>query len=278
MPMLQQALPDAQRLLLVNVVLVLMLVAFVAALAVVLIRRSVRARVQAARLAAMGTATARILHQVKNPIQTVMLHAGMLRDASVMQDPEARDEVGEALVDEAARLSGLLTELSMFASGAARRVTPEPLELDELVEEAVAAEAEAAAADGVRLHAPALVQVVVDADPYFLRQALDNLLRNAREALAEWGTAREPEVRVSLDVRGGEAILRIEDNGPGIPPEKRASILEPFVTTKGKGMGLGLAVTKEIVEAHGGTLALRDRAGGGTAAVVTLPVARDEAS
>lgn len=276
--MLQQTLPDAQRLLLVNVVLVLMLVAFIAALAAVLIRRSVRARVQAARLAAMGTATARILHQVKNPIQTVMLHAEMLRDRSMMEEPDTRDEVGEALVDEGERLSALLTELSMFASGAARRVSLEPLELDELVREAVAAEAEAAEADGIRLHAPSLTEVVVAADPYFLRQALDNLLRNAREALAEWEAAREPEVRVSLEVGGGDTVLRIEDNGPGIPAERKASILEPFVTTKGKGMGLGLAVTKEIVEAHGGTLVLRDAAGGGTVAVVTLPVARDGAT
>ncbi len=266
------ALPEAERLLLVNVALVLMLVAFIAGLAVVLIRRTVRARVQAARLAAMGTATARILHQVKNPIQTVILHAGMLDDPNVIEDPVVREEVAEALTGEAGRLSELLAELSMYASGETRRLSPEPLALAELVRDAVAAEAPAAAAEGVRLHAPALAEVEVRADPYFLRHALDNLIRNAREAVSE--VRADAEVRVTVGVEGGDAVVRIMDNGPGIPPDERASVFEPFVSTKGEGMGLGLAVVREIVEGHGGTVDLQPRDGGGTVATVTLPVAR----
>ncbi len=267
-----EALPDAGHLLLVNVAIVLMLVAFIGALTVVLVRRSVQARIQAARLAAMGTATARILHQVKNPIQTVILHAEMLEDARLMEDADAREEVGGALVEEAVRLSGLLEELSMFASGAARRLTPEPLRLDELAREAVAGEAAAAEADRVALVTD-LNAVEIRADPYFMRHALDNMIRNAREALVEDGTP-EPAIRVETGMEGGDAVVRIVDNGPGIPAAERAGVFEPFVTTKGKGMGLGLAVVRDIVEGHGGAVALRERDGGGTEAVITLPRAR----
>ena len=107
-----------------------------------------------------------------------------------------------------------------------------------------------------------------------LFQVLLNLVLNAFEALdAQGGT-----VRVSTAVQGSYIALRVADNGPGIPEEARDKIFDPFFTTKGsgKGIGLGLAIVYQIVEAHGGSIAMEAAAGQGTAFTVTLPAVRGE--
>ena len=110
----------------------------------------------------------------------------------------------------------------------------------------------------------------VDMDEGQIRQALVNLIRNAREALSEGGTI---ELLVKLD--DGCVRVRVEDDGPGIPDDVRSSIFDPFYTTKRHGTGLGLAVTRSIVEAHGGELACLAREGGGTVFEIALPVPKE---
>ena len=93
-------------------------------------------------------------------------------------------------------------------------------------------------------------------------QALTNLIKNAGEAIESY---REngatpgfvPEIRVALAADDAEAVIRISDNGIGLPPD-RARLFEPYVTTRDKGTGLGLPIVKKIIEEHGGTLALLD--------------------
>ena len=101
-----------------------------------------------------------------------------------------------------------------------------------------------------------------------------NLVLNAFEALADQGGT----VRVSTGTDGEHAILRVADNGPGIPDQVKEKIFNPFFTTKGsgKGVGLGLAIVQQIVEAHGGTIVLESAAGQGTAFTVAFPAAPPE--
>src|SRR5690606_7939317 len=99
-----------QRLMLVNVGLALVILGFTAWIAVALVRRNMRQRVEAERLAAMGTATARILHQIKNPLQTILLHAEMLEDSRMAADPVSRQEICQAIVTEATRMTELLAD------------------------------------------------------------------------------------------------------------------------------------------------------------------------
>lgn len=275
-----QAVPlaDAQHLMLVNVLLVLLIVGFSAGVALALVRRSMRQRLEAARLAAMGTATARILHQVKNPLQTILLHAEMLEDESLVSDVEARQEVCRAIVGEAMRMTELLGELSSYASGLGRRLRLDTLPLHVLVHDAARQALREGEREGIRVVVGPVEEVVVDGDPYFLRQALENVLRNAREALWEGAVSGPARVDLSLRRRSGEAVLEVRDNGPGIETDRLATVFEPFVTTKAKGMGLGLAVCREIVEGHGGRVELRSRPGAGTAVSLILPVRQAAAS
>ena len=101
-----------------------------------------------------------------------------------------------------------------------------------------------------------------------------NLVLNAFEALSAQGGT----VRVSTAARGGRVTLRVADNGPGVPDEVKAQIFDPFFTTKGsgKGIGLGLAIVQQIVEAHGGAISLDSAQGQGTAFTVSFPAAPPE--
>ena len=104
-----------------------------------------------------------------------------------------------------------------------------------------------------------------------LFQLTFNLVLNSFEALSAQGGT----VRVSTGAAAGQVTLRVADNGPGIPDEVKEKIFDPFFTTKGsgKGIGLGLAIVQQIVEAHGGAVTLESAAGQGTAFTISFPAA-----
>ena len=268
------ALSTTQRLMLVNFGLALMMLAFTAVIAVALVRRNMRQRVEAERLAAMGTATARILHQIKNPLQTILLHAEMLEDSRMAEDPVSRQEICQAIVTEATRMTDLLADLSAYAAGGKRRLNAEPFPLNELVTETVRTAARDAGACGIDVVTGPMEPLVVNGDPYFLRQALENVLRNAREALLQPANGRQGRIEVALRRRAGDAVIEVRDNGPGIESHRLKLIFEPFVTSKSKGMGLGLPICREIVESHGGRVEIRSRPGAGTTVSIVLPLYR----
>ena len=259
--------PDNRVILVVSVVVVASVVLFTAAVIFTLLRRSDRRRAEEEKLAAMGTATARILHQIKNPLQTIVLHADLLQNDKMVADPAHRREVADAIIGESQRLVDMLGELSAYASGSQRALNRQPVALHDLVRQVVAHEAAGMSVDAGRL-SPA----VVLADAYYLRQAVDNLVRNAREAMEGRPDAR---LVVTMERDGGHAVVRVADNGPGIPGEKLDRIFEPFVSTKGKGMGLGLAICREIVEAHAGRLEVESAVGEGTCFTMRIPLYGD---
>ncbi|HEX2162436.1 MAG TPA: ATP-binding protein, partial [Thermoanaerobaculia bacterium] len=112
---------------------------------------------------------------------------------------------------------------------------------------------------------------VLRGDPQLLERALRNLLHNAVQATAAGGAAAAPiEVRLRRAADGLEIV--VEDRGPGLPAELAGRLFDPFVTARPGGIGLGLALTHRIVGLHGGSVRLEEREGGGTRAVVRLPV------
>lgn len=265
-------LPDTRLLFIVNVVVVLSVVVFATAVIIVLLRRSYHRRVEVEKLAAMGTATARILHQIKNPLQTIVLHADLLQQDSVARDTQARREVCEAIVGESQRLVVMLGELSAYASGSSRAFSRDPLALHDLMRHLAK---RGAGEQTVRVDASEITEAVVLGDIYYLQQAFDNLIRNASEAMEG-----QPDACLSLSVErvGAQAMARVSDNGGGIPTDQLLTIFEPFVTTKGKGMGLGLSITREILEGHGGQIEVESAVGVGTTFTISLPLHTEEES
>lgn len=263
---------DAQRIMMINVLLILALATFFVVVVVALLRHSTRQRVAAERLAAMGTATGRILHQVKNPLQTILLHAEMLEDDGLAGDAEVRRELCRAIVTEAARMAELLGRLSTFASGVGQQLSVEPVALHEVVDTVarrLAAECEAA---GVTLAVGPVAEVATVGDTVHLLSALESLVRNAFDAVRQREGGDDPRIDISLRRRGGGAVIEVRDNGVGIDEADLAELFEPFVSRKNAALGLGLPLAREVAEGHGGRIELRSRVGVGTTAVVVLPI------
>lgn len=220
------------------------------------------------RLAAMGEMAAMLAHEVRNPLGAMELFTGLLLQ-DLQDRPEARrlaEQVARGIVD----LNHLVTNLLEFT----RTQTPRraPIECCGLLEDALRATADLVMASRVtierRYPTPAVVAL---ADEHLLRPVLQNLIRNAVQAMPQGGT-------LTVRARAGRRRVRLSvtDTGPGVAAAVRDEIFRPFFTTRAKGTGLGLTVARGLVVAMGGRLGLRSIEGRGATFAVTLPVAGDE--
>lgn len=219
--------------------------------------------VTAQRMAAWGDVARRIAHEIKNPLTPIQLSAGRIKrkfGPMVGDDSDALEQMTDVIVRQTNDLRRIVDEFSKFA----RMPEPEraPQDLTVLVRDAVTLQEGAMEGVNVTSDIPS-APVLADLDATMIGQALTNLIKNGGEAIE---TLREksavPEghegrVNVVLSVENDRAIVRISDNGIGLP-EDRSRLFEPYVTTRDKGTGLGLPIVKKIVEEHGGTLQLLD--------------------
>ncbi|HXN00237.1 MAG TPA: ATP-binding protein [Candidatus Dormibacteraeota bacterium] len=217
-------------------------------------------------LAALGELSAGIAHEFKNALATISGYAQMIR--AEPQGQEAADNA-ERILEQTRNITHVVTEFLKYARPL--DISTETVVLQPLVEKVVS-EIE----DGSpQLHIRSEGSFgSVAGDEGLLRQALLNLVRNAAEACGE--AANGPRVLLRGEIVPGEqsAVQRlcIYDNGPGIPREVQENLFRPFFTTKANGTGLGLAVVQKIIVQHGGQVEARNRAEGGAAFIVTLPL------
>jgi len=257
------------QLLLVAGLVVLLVLAAAATVAVLVVRRDAHRRIQAARITAMGTAVGRILHQLQNPLQGLLLQTERLRSTAQLGSPELVRAAAGAILAESERVSGFLAELRLYASGATRR--PELLAVDlGGLANSVVRRRSPEGGTGVRIVFLGDGPLPVKGDAYLLDQCIENLVKNAQEAIAENGL--RGEVRVSALRTGGMATILVEDDGPGLRDDQLLSIFEPFHTTRSRGMGLGLPICRDVAHAHGGTLQAGKGTGGGARFVLALPL------
>ncbi|WP_437482330.1 ATP-binding protein [Sorangium sp. So ce1014] len=241
------------------------------------IRRARAELVNAERLAAIGKMAAHVTHEIRNPLSSIGLNLELLEEevarASAAETPDAElrpvmkesAQLVAAIRAEVDRLSRIAEQYLSVARRPRPRLVPE--RVDDLVQELVAFVRPELDRAGIAVR----VEVEEEGpeillDESQLRQALLNLLRNAREAMPKGG-----EIVVSVSFSSGAATIAVDDMGPGVPEELRASIFDPFFTTKQRGTGLGLAVTRDIIEAHGGTISCEPREAGGTRFRIVLP-------
>ncbi|WP_322797398.1 HAMP domain-containing sensor histidine kinase [Tepidiforma sp.] len=211
------------------------------------------------RISLLGEHVAFVAHDIRNPLSTITMGLSLL-DANVL-DPDLRDQ----LVSEARRATALAEDLRNLAR---RTDAPKQCDLAAEVEASARFTRARAARAGVTLsldpHA-----AVVPARSNEIQQVLINLIENAIDAVA--GSPRR-EVLLSSGMVECDAVLRVEDSGPGIPPEARDRIFETFYTSKESGTGLGLAIVRRIVQGLGGSIEVGSSdALGGAAFIVRLP-------
>jgi signal transduction histidine kinase len=195
------------------------------------------------RLAALGRLAGGIAHELRNPLTAIRM---AVETAAMGEDPEGRHEARRVALAEIERLDRTLRELLEF-------VRPRELKLADVDLRALFADVVALLGPQcdhlkVRLEMDAPEDLVVRADPDRLKQAVLNLVLNGAQAQPHGGVVR-------LRARAG--VIEVEDSGPGIREEVRDSLLQPFVTTKAAGIGLGLAVVAQVAEEHGAELDFR---------------------
>ncbi len=229
------------------------------------------------RLSSLGELAASIAHEINNPLAVIAESAGWLRSRTGRDEitkADLEESVGHALdkiesaIDRAVRISRNFLRFARAPDALVRDI-----DLDELALEVRDLMAKTAANANIEITIPAATNLSVTSDPYQLRQVLLNLVTNAVQAIGRDG-------RVEIVVAGyaDEVAIEVRDNGPGIPQENLERIFEPFFTTKeeGEGTGLGLAVSRGIIEKLNGRIEVVSRPGSGCTFRVVLPRQRDQ--
>lgn len=218
------------------------------------------------RLAAIGKAIAMIVHDLRSPL-TILMGIGSQLDELAMgneQLGELRDELS-AEVTRVQRMCEGLLDVTRASDGSGRKTLES---LDEVVAAAIAPLVEAASLQGIEVKIELASGIELALDEPSIQRALRNLLTNSLEAMVDGGA-----LVLSTAVEEATAVIRVSDNGTGIPSEIADRLFEPFVTSgKHGGTGLGLAIVQKVVHDHDGTIAVDKPVGGGTTFVLRLPI------
>jgi signal transduction histidine kinase len=232
------------------------------------------------RLLALGEMAAAIAHEVKNPLASIEVMAGVLK-RQLADQREALDALDD-IIKEAKMANAIVVEVLEFVRPIQLQV--ERVSLEEVIKDSITL------AEGKRRRGSVTIETALSsdipqllADGHQLRQLFSNLLANAFEALGGEGHV---EIRGRLVVPDEQApddepptiVVEVRDSGPGISEEDLERIFSPFFTTKPQGTGLGLAIVRKVVDAHDGRIDAVSVPGRGATFRVTLPVVPSERS
>ncbi len=226
--------------------------------------------VETHKLRAIGNLTAGIAHELNNPLNNIILTSEMMKDGyQDWTDEEIRDMIND-LVTQGQRAQQVVKNLLDFARES--ETTMEYLYIDKLIDETIRL-----SRNQIKISKIEIREEIADnlppiyGDRKLLIQVFLNLLLNAIDAMPNGGVVT---VRVEEEKKTGFLSIHISDTGVGIPSHILSSIFTPFFTTKptGRGTGLGLAVSKGIIEKHGGSIEVESRVGEGTTFTVHLPI------
>jgi two-component system sensor histidine kinase PilS (NtrC family) len=220
------------------------------------------------RLAAVGEMAAGIAHEIRNPLASMSGSMQMLKEELPLSGDQA--QLMDIVLKESERLNQTIK--SFLAYARPQRFSLQPLDLRKIVNETAMLlrnSTEVADRHDVEVR-QANADVMLDADEGQVRQIIWNLATNGLRAMPNGGVLRLSAMDERTSI-GRIAVLQVEDEGVGIPPEEVDSIFQPFRGSFGKGTGLGLAIVYRIVTDYGGNIEVKPRSGGGTVFRVTFP-------
>jgi signal transduction histidine kinase len=214
------------------------------------------------KLAALGRVVAGVAHEVRNPLASMKLKIQLAERSK--SDADKLEKTFNVLREEIDRLDSLVKKLLEVSRPA--KLNLSRILLPELIEQRHLLFSEKAAGQNVRIDFQTMAEKAeIVADRERLTQVFDNLFNNALEAMPNGGN-----LEISLEEEAGNYRIKFADDGKGFTETEREQLFEPFFTTKDHGTGLGLTISREIVEAHGGSLFL-ENTGSGAVFVVELP-------
>ncbi|MGA2972677.1 MAG: PAS domain S-box protein [Candidatus Bathyarchaeia archaeon] len=217
--------------------------------------------VKSQRLAAIGETAAMVGHDLRNPLQGIAGAVHLLKKESLTA--KERDEMLELIQDNVAYGDTIVRDLSDYSA------TEMQLNLAEAAPKSIMRDAIGAVKvpQNVTIQNLSEDQPTLRVDPDRMRRVFVNLIENAIDAMPQGGT-----LTISSKVNGGSVEIALTDTGSGMPEKVVENLWKPLQTTKAKGLGLGLAICKRIMDAHGGTISVKSKAGEGTTMTIGLPI------
>jgi signal transduction histidine kinase len=241
------------------------------------LRQSQQMLIQSTKITALGEMAGGIAHEINTPLGAIMLNAEMIRE---LADPEANAEmlpVVETIIRTVGRISKIIQGLRRFSRDSSNDDKTKAM-VSDLVNETMNFCQEKIRAHDVTLSVNMAVDAKVSCVPEQISQVILNLVNNAYDAIGELKEREQKTITLETAIRGDRVELSVRNGGPPISKENQARLMQPFFTTKpvGKGVGLGLSISKGIIEEHGGKL-FYDETAPSPRFVISLPyVAEDE--
>ena len=236
------------------------------------------ALIKAQRDAAWGEVARRLAHEIKNPLTPIQLSAERIRrrylDKIEKDDREILDRATRTIAQQVESMKSMVNAFSDYAQPVISR--PKRLDINTLIR------------DITELHIAHLTRIrflfdladdlpLVMTDPAGIRQVLNNLIINASDALGDKGGELKLSTRID-HAKDNLLVLELQDNGPGFPAKLLDRIFEPYGPTKTSGSGLGLPISRRIIEENGGTMRATNLSKGGAVVIIHLPVAQSQGS
>lgn len=224
--------------------------------------------IQSEKLAMVGKLAASVAHSIRNPLTSVKMRLFSL-ERSLNLAPTQREDF-EVIAEEIGHIDTIVGNFLEFSRPP--KLKMQPVSLSDVVDMALQLLRHRLESYGVRVDVERQGRLPkTSLDPDQMKEVLVNLLLNACEAMGEGGHIRIVEESGMMGDQGFVVLVRIKDNGPGIPEQIRERIFEPFFSTKEDGSGLGLAIAKRILQDHKGWIHVHSKPGQGTTFVVGLP-------
>jgi two-component system sporulation sensor kinase A len=232
-------------------------------------KQAQEALIQSERLTVAGRLAASLTHEINNPLQSVIGCLGLAQESLEAGEVAEVRELLQVTAEELERAAGIVSDLRDL-SRPSEPSDRKPVEVNSRLERVLILTREQCQKCGVEVvWEPAEGLPTLSLVPNRIHQAFLNLVLNALEAMPDGG-----RLRVSTDCTGDPAGVRVTfaDTGSGIVPGDLSHLFDPFYTTKAEGLGLGLYITRHIVEEHGGRIEVESKPGEGTRFTVWLPV------
>ncbi len=226
---------------------------------------------EAEHLSAIGQLSRGIAHEIRNPLNFISLSIDHIKTKYRPADgAEGFEKLVESMKEEIHRLDRLVRDFLDY--GKPLKLDRQPCSTRELLADVVEIVRAKAASDRIRIVEAYEALPELRLDTELMKSCLFNLVTNAFQAMPAGGT-----LTLASEERDGRLMLRIADTGTGVSRENLARIFEPFFTTKSQGLGLGLAMTKRVIEEHGGKIEFASVEGQGSEVTISLPLAGSEA-